>query len=134
MKIRKATKLNKEDFGKDEQTLIEKLGNHLNIFNEDVFKAFDKKISIVDNLNQEILKFRVTTDGASNLTQSVKKKTSISPLSGISVIRSDIVTGSAITASPYLVWTVSDSLITITKIFGLAPSSTYDITILILGE
>ena len=136
MKVRKAKSFNREDFEADYADLAEKIGEYLNNFTLDVGKIFEKQISF-DNLNQDLITFKVTSNGTAQIETQQIKRNSSKKIIGTSIIRILTLKGSNPTTAPFLIWDYNEKypeLITVTSILGLSNNSEYEITAILHGE
>ena len=134
-KITGFKRLVKEDFPSDEQPLIEKLATIFNLFQEQVFYAFNNGITISENLNAQTTVIRVTVNalGVPNGNNQIKYTLKTRP-KGATVINVQNVTDASLLASgPFVTYVLNGDILTLTQITGLLPSKEYDITVVFYG-
>jgi hypothetical protein len=131
MKISGFKRLIKEDFPADQQPLIEKLATVFNLFQEQVYYAFNNNITIDENLNAQSVVYRVKVDatgkpvGNNQIKYNLKTKPK-----GAQVINVQNVTDSTLlSGAPFVTYVVNSNIITITQVTGLLPNKEYDVTI-----
>lgn len=131
MKISGFKRLIKEDFPADQQPLIEKLATVFNLFQEQVYYAFNNNITIDENLNAQSVVYRVKVDasgkpvGNNQIKYNLKTKPK-----GAQVINVQNVTDTTLLAgAPFVTFVVNSNILTITQVTGLLPNKEYDVTI-----
>lgn len=135
MKIQGFKKIVKEDFPKDEQDLVEKLGTVFNTFQEQVYQAFNNNIDIADNLNAQyvIFKTKVNAIGVPTGNSQIKYTLKTRP-KGTQVIRATNLTDKGLlTGAPFADISLSGDVITVNQITGLLANKEYEIVIIIYG-
>lgn len=134
-KITGFKRLVKEDFPSDEQPLIEKLATVFNLFQEQVFYAFNNGITLSENLNAQTSTIRVTVDATGvPMTNSQLKYTLKTRPRGSTVINVQNVTDNSLLAgSPFVSFTLNGETLTLTQITGLLPNKQYDVTVVFFG-
>lgn len=136
-KIAAPIKLTNEDIPAEQRQLASKVGESLNGFMEETFYAFNKRINITDNLNQELktIKATMVDDGFGNqvLRDTVKIKSNLtSKVQGIQVIRAF---GEAYTNSlPFIYFTETDKIVTINHIVGLPNDKEFSLVLVLIGD
>lgn len=124
-----------EDFSGDEQHLIRKLSFILNPFMEQVFNAFQKRITIADNLDMEFKDVEVVVDGSGNITNTASFQTNRGKINGLLVVYAAAVNSTAtITASPFVTWRQDNNVIEIQHVTGLPVDTRFKLRLLILGS
>lgn len=97
---------------------------------QEMFAGLNNNITITDNLYQEIKSLTFTTD---TTTYPIKFKTKFNKLPiGLHVIYCLDSLGATASAVPWVTWTYSDQLLTITNITNLTTAKTYTIRILVI--
>lgn len=129
MKLPSFRRLNKTDYEEQYQLLIDKLAASLNIGIESLYDALNGKLSFRDNFNATLTTIGITVDadGVPRTPTQFKLASGQTRISGLLVIN---VTGADLVSSPFLNFTTNESIVTITKAFGLSPNKTYNITVL----
>lgn len=133
-KVGDLKRLNKEDFAKEDQDMIDRLGYILNPFMEKVVAAFNKGIDF-NNLAQEMVTFTVTVDADGVPTPKTTIKYSLkTKLNGIIAIAANNLTDSTtITGAPFIIYTQDGTSLTLTKITGLPAGKKFSITVILIG-
>lgn len=134
-KIQAPKTLRFEDFKPEEKQLIDKLGEVINSFQDDVYRQFNGNIDI-ENLNRQIVKGLIVRTNASGEligTPQIKLTTKSIP-SGVTVIYAQNTKNPKIypTSQPHPSFLIGNGLITITNITGLPPSSEYRLNLEII--
>lgn len=121
-KIQAPKTLRFEDFNPDEKELINKLGDVINSFQDDVYRQLNGNIDF-DNLNRQIVEnvtIKINSSGVLvNAPQlKVTVKTRVRGLNVVSAINS---TNSSTypTNAPFISYTVNGNILTITNVTGL---------------
>ena len=133
MRLNVARRLTREDFDKEDQNLVDKLGSVLNPFLEQMVAGLNKNITVQENIPFEFKSFIVTPDADGIPVDLVQFKTSIKP-QGMVVIRASNQTDATFpTSAPFITWSLNNGIITIQHITGIAANLEYQITILIFS-
>lgn len=120
----------KEDFDKEDQPLIEKLATVFNLFQEQVYYAFNNGITISENLSAQTNTIRIKVDSSGvPIGNNQVKYTLKSRPSGSQVINIRSTDGSLLAGAPFVLFDINQDIITIKQITGLLVNKTYDITI-----
>jgi hypothetical protein len=126
----------KTDFPAQYQDLVDQLGQTINNSFQQLFTTLNNQVTINDNLNATLSTFTIVTDknGAPVTTTSFKLNKYQTVVNGFIVINAVGNTNAVVPTGPVqiLSWGKTDSIITIKSISGLAPNSTYKITVLSL--
>lgn len=128
-------RLKREDFDEKDRGLIDKLGNILNPFLEQIQDAFNKNITD-ENLREETKSLIVTVDGTGvPTTQTLFKNNLISKLQGTQVIKAENLTDGTITptSQPFIFYSENSNIVNILKITGLQASNKYKLTVKTYG-
>lgn len=123
-----------EDFSQEDRPLVKKLAFIINSFHEQVRSALNKNIDF-ENLNQEIKTINFTTgDNGQPLNTLNFKSLLSSRVTGMLVVRSIITSNNTAfqAVKPEISWSQDAGLVSITFIGGLAPNTSYQLTILTL--
>lgn len=135
-KIQSFKRIIKENFDSDYQDLIDAIGGSINVFAEDVINAFNKNITVDDNLKMEYKDVDVTVNasGLPNITTQYKTVL-LGRIKGVSVERAENLTNSTTypTSAPFITFTQNDQVITIKHITGLVANNKYRLTVLTKG-
>lgn len=136
MKISGFKRLIKEDFPAEQQPLVEKLGTVFNLFQEQVYYAFNNNITIDENLNAQSIVIRMTVDsvgrpvGNNQIKYTLKTKPK-----GSQVINIQNVTDTTLlSGAPFITYSINSNIITITQATGLLPGKEYDMTIVFFAS
>jgi len=123
-----------EDFEKDDQELIGRLGGVLNHFMEQTFEAFAGRIDF-DNLDQEVKTIQITVDGSGTpVGESQFSSEKLSRAKGSVVIAARNLDNIANfpTSVPFVVFSsVQDSLYKINNISGLQANEKYELVLIL---
>lgn len=130
----RVNRLQKENFDKDEQDLIESLAASLNPFMEQTRQAFEKRIDF-NNLNQELISFTVTVDSGGVPVQDVQWRSKLtSQVAGAYVISAISTPTTFPTGAPFLTFNQSNEIVTVQHITGLPVGVKYKLTVLSIGK
>lgn len=134
MKISAFKRLVKEDYDAEDQPLIEKLASVFNLFQEQVYYAFNNNITLEENLSAITVtyKAKVNSSGIPIGNNQIKYTLKTRP-KGSMVINVRSYDGSLLAGSPFITYTLNGEIITITQITGLLPNKDYDVTIVFFG-
>lgn len=127
------TRLNAEDFGKEDQEMAAKLAFILNPFLSDVYNAFQSNLSVKDNLRMEYRSFDVTVDAKGvPVTSTVLKAGLDGGIEGMPCVNVTNFTTPP-TAQPFVGWTYGNSKkeLKIQYVTGLVPGQKYTLRVLI---
>ena len=136
MKISGFKRLVKEDFNAADQPLVEKLATVFNLFQEQLYYAFNNNISITENLLAQTVTLRTKVDSVGRpVTNSQLKYTLKTRPKGVVVINvNNVDDSSLLTSAPFVVYNLKADVITIEQITGLSAGKDYDVTIMFLGS
>jgi hypothetical protein len=136
MKISGFKRLVKEDFNTDDQPLIEKLASVFNLFQEQVYYAFNNNISITENLLAQTttIRTRVDANGVPVNNNQIKYTLKTRPKGSLVININNVTDATLLAGAPFVVFTLQGDIITIKQITGLLPGKDYDITISFLGS
>jgi len=122
------------DFPQEYAALVDKLSGVLNINQQVVFDALNKKVSINDNIDCIVKDFSVTVDasGIPTIPTIFTLDDKTRNLQGIEVIRAANLTNSSIypTGAPFITWQQVQTGIQIQHVTGLPASNTFSIKII----
>lgn len=128
MKLTGYKRIIKEGVPKEYHVLIDAIAPSINDFADQVINAFNKNITVEDNLNMEIKTLEVVVDGGGIPTMSTAFKSNLADrVRGIVVIRAENLTNSTVypTAAPFITYSENNSVITINHIAGLPASDKF---------
>lgn len=128
MKLTGYKRIIKEGVPKEYHVLIDAIAPSINDFADQVINAFNKNITVEDNLNMEIKTLEVVVDGGGIPTMSTAFKSNLADrVRGIVVIRAENLTNSMVypTAAPFITYSENNSVITINHIAGLPASDKF---------
>ena len=121
------------DFSDDDKALAGKIGGLVNTFNEEIYSALSKKLTIEDNLDQTIKLFNVTLDtNGIPKTKLSFKNTLLGKIQGMQVIR--VIGNSYPNSQPFVTFTESGGTINIEHIAGLPSGTEFQLVILLIGQ
>lgn len=134
--IQSFKRINQEDFEEKDRALADSIGGSVNVFAQEVIDAFNKNISVDDNLKMEYKDLDVSVDASGVPTQKLQFKTSITgKIRGIVVIKVDNLTTptSYATSTPFVSFSQKDTLLTVNNITSLLINNKYRLTLLSMG-
>ncbi len=126
-------RIQKEDFPKDQQDLIEKLSFPLNSFMEQARSAFQNIL----NLKMELITLTVTVDAAGAPNVPTRYKSSLNTnVTGSVCISATNLTDSTVfpISQPFISFTQSGDLIGVNNISGLQADNKYKLVVLSIGK
>lgn len=133
-KLQGFKRIQTEDFPKEYQSVIDRLGYSINVFAEQVLDAFNKKISY-DNLNRSYISLNVDVSvlGVPNDELIIKIPTSgFIGFNCVSAENLDDDTG--VIGCPFITYVrLSNGSIRVTNIVGLPANKNFRLTVEILG-
>lgn len=133
-KIENFKRLIPEDYKSTEQELINKLGNSINTFAEQVTNAFNNNLSIDDNLNitKRSLTITVDSNGVPLVPTNINSGLNGTCV-GIQVIRAQNVTNSSIipTGTPFISYADNSRVIKISNITNLQANNKYQLNLIL---
>lgn len=133
-KIRTPNRIREEDFSEEIRADIAKLTS-INNFQDDVVSVLNGNVDF-ENLNRQKAQFDVTTDATGTPVNPPQIKLSLkSKPYGVHIVRIDnlLNPGTYPTHMPFIAFTFSDVLLTVTAIKGLTASAKYRIYVEIIG-
>lgn len=132
-KLTGGKRLTIEDFSNDDQYIIKKLAFVLNPFMEQVLSAFQKNITINDNLAQELRTMTVEVDADGKITNTAIFKTTLGKITGLSVLRAREKDGTAFpTSAPFVSFVQQADKVTLQHVTGLPAATKFDITLWVI--
>lgn len=135
MKITGFKRVIKEDFPQDEQPLIDRLSNALNSYLEQLYYAFNNNISIRENLLAQTVQLRLKVDANGKPDNNQLNYTLKTRPLGITVMAVYNMTDTTpLSGAPFVVFSISGSVINISQITGLVPGKAYELTLVIYGN
>jgi len=134
MKVTNIKRLNKDDFAKEDQALVDRLSFALTPFMEQVVNAFNKNIDF-DNLNQEIiyLETQVDNNGVPVINSEVRNPLR-TRIKGIYCVSAENLTDNTLlTGAPFVVYRLDSGMINIRQITGLVSGKRYRLSMILIG-
>lgn len=134
MKLYNVSQIKAEDYPEEIRPTIERLGNILNPFMQQVVELADGRIDFENTVNN-VKTFEITVDSDGKPTLNNKLQTGKSSIRGFQVINDVNLTNAALTldeqpyVSSYVV--LGNGLIQINKITGLVANNKYRLTLVI---
>lgn len=125
-----------EDFPQEDQETISKLGYVINNAFEQLVQAFNKNLTIQDNLNQNIINIDINVTSAGTPTIGTQIRFSTNGLKGMQVINVSNLSNPALypTSQPFVSYEIlTNNLFVIKNITGLQPNNTYRLSLLVIG-
>lgn len=135
-KLSSFRKIKKEDVAEEYKALIEAIGYSINSFADEVISGFNRRLTIKENLTQDIVSIEVTVNSSGiPITESKFKNTIGKSLQGIKVIKAENLTNTSTypTTAPFISFTQNGELVTINHISGLQSGNKYRLTINTIG-
>lgn len=135
-KIKTLPRLIAEDFDQQNQELISKIAFVTNPAFEQIVQAFNKNLTVEDNLNMQVKDLEITVDsGGVPITTTSFKSSLRGNAKGLIVIRVDSLEKTQVypTSSPFITFSESAGQITINHVTGLVPNSKYQIRVFSIG-
>lgn len=135
-KIKNLPRLIAEDFDEENQDLINKLAFVTNPAFEQIVQAFNKNITIDDNLNMQVKDLDLIVDSRGVPTSTVSFKTTLkTSCKGLMVIRAECLekTISYPTSAPFITFSESEGQISINHISGIPANAKYRIRVFSIG-
>lgn len=136
MKIQSFKRIVKENFPEKSRDIADAIGGSVNVFAEEVLNAFNKKITVDDNLNMEYKEVDVTVNEQGVPVNKTEYKVNLlGRIRGVSVIRADILSNSRayLNGAPFITFSLNNDLVIIQHITGLVPGVKYRLTLLTLA-
>ena len=133
-KIQNFKRIIGEDYPEKDRSLISKLAYSINVFAEDVTNAFNKNLSINDNLNLSTKEINVTVNSSGVPVATLKMNSGLgSVCKGMIVINSVNKTNTNNTPSgtPFITFADNSGLITINKVTNLTANDNYTLTLVL---
>lgn len=136
MKLPTYKRINKQDYDKDTQPVVEKLSYGINDGFNTLFNLGNNNISLNDNIYCQIKDINVNVDalGIPKTAISFTSTLTSKPI-GSQVIALTNTTNSSIyaNATPFVTFTQTDNRIFINHIAGLPPDNNFKLTLVIYG-
>ena len=122
------------DYEEDQRDLIDKLGEILNRFMDEVVGTVNGNIDF-DNLNQEVRTFSMTVDEQGVPVGNDKFRIDLGRASGFIVLSARNKDFSSVypTSQPFISFTFSGQIIRVLNISGLQAGNEYDLTVQVIG-
>lgn len=136
MKLTGGRRVITEDFKREEQGFISKLAFVINPIFEQIIQAFNKNITVSENLAMDYKTVDVIVDGSGNVTNNAVFTSDLTKVTGILPIRLQNGDTTAITSPTggiFCTFNKNGRLLTITHTTGLTAGTKYRITLLVLG-
>lgn len=133
-KIQGFKRIESGDFKPEVKQVIDKLGYSLNIFNEEVFNAFQKNITF-DNLNQNLTSFVVSVDATGVPQDETLLRPGTQGFNGISCISAENLDNDSFpTGQPFITFQrLSNGAFRILNVTGLPANTRFRLTVIIYG-
>jgi hypothetical protein len=135
-KLSEVKRIRSEDYPGDFKEFAGKLGFLLNPFLDQLVRAFNRNITISDNLNQEIRNIDITVNvnGVPERQVAFQKQV-LTRTAGITVIRAfnRVQPNAAPVSAPFVTFTDDGQVINITNCKGLEPGVRYTLTLHVIG-
>jgi hypothetical protein len=124
-------KINVADFSSTNTGDIGKLARSLNPFFDSLNRILKKGITVAEHLPFEYVNFETTVDAGGVPTSPLKLPVNLqATIQGMVLIQ---VSGGTPTATPFIVFSIDKTTITISKIIGLPAGIKFKITALVLS-
>lgn len=136
MKFPTFRRIFKQDYPVDQQSLVEKLSITINNSFETIFNAFNKNISLTDNIlcTVKTISVKVNASGVPTTSTSFSIDTT-GNIKGISVIKAENTTDASVfpTSAPFISYTQNNTVITITQVAGIPANNSFNLTVICWG-
>lgn len=133
MRIQSYKRILTTDFDEDDKTVAGKLGSLLNTFLEEVYTLTSKNITISDNLDQSVKLVTLSVNGSGVPNTPISFQNPLKGrLQGSQVIRA--IGGSNVNSQPFLSYTESSGVVTVSRVSGLPADTEFQLVILLIGE
>lgn len=135
MKLNIVKRIQTEDFPKEDQSLVEKIAYPINIFIEQVLEAFNRNLTIEDNLPFDIKTIPITAN-TNTPTSSAAFKTILNNVRGIiavNALNAENDTNLTATVGVEYVFSKTQGIVTIEKIYGLPNDIKFNVTFLLIS-
>lgn len=137
MKIQVPKRIRVEDFKAEEQELIAAIGGAVNDFQDEVYRVLNSGIDFT-NLSQQIITIDLTTNSSGGLINPPPIKFNVPgyKYQGNTVISAISLTNSNTypVSHPFLSLTPNNNILTILNCTGLPPSSSFRLTVILIGN
>lgn len=137
MKLSSYRRIITQDYGKDDQELIEQLGSTVNDSFNSLYSALNKRLNFTDNIASTLKQIVITVDSNGNLQQSSQFTSDVpnTPVIGVICIRAVNITnpGTYATAQPFVSFSQNGNTIIINNIKGLQPNQQWRLTIVAIN-
>jgi hypothetical protein len=136
MKIQSFKRIVKESFPDEQREFAGLIGDSVNVFAEEVLNAFNKKISVDDNLNMEYKEVEVTVDASGIPKNVLQYKVGLQgKVRGVMVVKVENLTNTNAypVGAPFATFSTNNNVITVNHITGLIANNKYRLTLLSLG-
>jgi hypothetical protein len=126
-------KINSADFTASNNEDIKKLGRSLNPFFDSITQVLNKGLTVAQHLPFEYQEFEVEVDAFGVPKSPLKMSTElVAPVKGMIVVNA-FATGSAPTATPFVVSTTDKNIITVSRVTGLPANTKFKITAMVVS-
>lgn len=136
MKLQSVKRIIKESLPQEFRPIVDVVGYSFNTFAEDVINAFNKKITVDDNLNMEYKEISITVNAEGIPVNPVTFRTVVTGrIRGVIVVRCDDLSANPVPpdAAPFMTCSYNTNLITVENVRGLRANVNYNLTVLVLG-
>jgi hypothetical protein len=137
MKLTNVKRIIVEDFDKNQQDTISKLGYIINTVFEQLVTILNNQVTVTDNLNESIQQLSVNVDSTGTPSQATTIKYNLAgKCQGVSVISATNTTSSSVypTACPLILFTQnSNTTLTVNKVLGLPANNNFTLTVRVTG-
>lgn len=133
-KLQGFKRIQTEDFPKEYQSVIDRLGYSINVFAEQVIDAFNKKISY-ENLNRSYIVITVDVNSSGIPNDDLTIKIPTSGFIGFNCVSAEnIDDDTGVTGCPFITYVrLTNGSIRVTNITGLPAEKSFKLTLEILG-
>jgi hypothetical protein len=128
-------RIQKEEFNKKDQELIEQLAFPINSFMEQVKSALNGNLDFT-NINQEIVTVTLAVDssGVPKTTTKYKSNLKTNVAGHVILALVDKDAGSYPSGAPFITYTQSSNIVQILHVAGLTANVNYKLTVLSIGK
>lgn len=127
-------KINVNDFSPESRQDISKLARSLNPFFDDIERAFRKGLTVDDNLPFQYVTLKLEVDGSGTPKQTTATIFNLTNMKGCVIISAKALDNvSYPTSAPFISYTTTGTILTITNIAGLPADKIFTLTLLLMA-
>lgn len=134
MQLQSYRRINKNDYDKQYQPIVEKIANSINIAFDNILEAFNKKVDLANNIACTVTDVQTVVDNSGNPTISTSFKISSTTIKviGCQVINATNNTNSSVipTGQPFINFSQNNNIININNITNLTAGNNYTLKVI----